>query len=202
MTIKLSATRLDMGKARLDNAIRKDWVQSLNALGNVSGATSIDLSLGNIITATATAAVTWSVTNVPSTTSTSTSFTLILTNGGRFTQTWMGSTTWRNGNTPTLSAVSTDIITFFTNNNGTSWRGAVTMSGTSTGGRLFAWGYNGFGEIGFNVSGGNWSSPVQISGNLSIITVSGLHPVPLRPDSSLWHWGKTDYGQVGNVDTA
>ena len=59
----------------------------VNALGSVSGATSINLAAGNFVTATATGAVQWSVANTTGGSTYATIFVLELTNGGAGTQT-------------------------------------------------------------------------------------------------------------------
>lgn len=202
MAIRLSASRLDLGNARLDNADLRGYSELQNALGNVSGATSIDLSLGTVVTATVTAATTFSVTNIPSTTQ-YVSFTLILTNGGRFAVTWMSGTKWQNSIAPTLSAVSTDVLTFFTTDNGTTWRGSVAMLNASAGSQAFAWGTGPYTGVSAAI---NRSSPTQIAGTWATVTSGRNHSVALQPDGSLWVWGYANNGVLGipsiNINSA
>jgi len=114
-----------------DNELRqpriKDYSEVVNALGNVTGATSIDLTLGNIVTATVTGNTTFSFTNPSVTAGTSSSFTLILQNGGAFAVTWpSGSppeTWWGGGAAPSLTSAGYDVITFFTVDGGSTWYG-------------------------------------------------------------------------------
>lgn len=88
-------------------------------------ASAIDCSLGNYFTKTATGALTWTTTNVPS--SRFYSFILELTNGGLGTQTWMSGIKWSNGLAPGLASSGVDVLGFITDDGGTTWRG-VTIS--------------------------------------------------------------------------
>ncbi|MCC2630429.1 MAG: hypothetical protein K0S38_238 [Candidatus Paceibacter sp.] len=125
MAIKVSRTRIDFGTAGMRN-----YAETVNALGNVSGATAIDYSLGSVITATATGTVSWSVTN-PAASGKASSFTLVLTNGGTAVQTWMSGTKWPEGVAPTLTASGIDILSFFSTDGGTTWYGVLAMTNSS-----------------------------------------------------------------------
>lgn len=118
---------MDMEGGRVDNAILKAYGEIVNAIGNATGAKTIDLSLGNVVTATTTGTTTWTVTN-PAASGKCSSFTLILTNGGSAAQTWMSGTKWPGGVAPTLTASGTDVLTFFTINAGTLWRGVLAQT--------------------------------------------------------------------------
>ena len=107
----------------------QDYGEIVNALGSVSGATSIDLNLGNIVSATATGAIQWTVSN-PVASGKCCSFTLILTNGGAGTQTWMTGIKWPGGTGPTLVASGVDVLSFFTIDGGTTWRGVLAQADT------------------------------------------------------------------------
>lgn len=103
----------------------KYWSEPVNALGSVSGATSINLSSGNIATATITGTTTWTFAQQDS--AGFTKFTLIITNGGAFTENWPSGTLWPSGVAPTLTSAGTDVLVFFTVNNGTNWNGSVAI---------------------------------------------------------------------------
>lgn len=90
-----------------------------NALGNVTGATSISLASGGIVTATATGNTTFTFDDPPVG---ATEWTLVLTNGGAFTITWP-TTTWAGATAPTLTASGVDVIRFTSPNGGTTWYG-------------------------------------------------------------------------------
>lgn len=97
-----------------------------NALGNVTGATTIDLNSGNYITATVTGATTWTISNSASGAFVN-YFILELINGGSATQTWMSGIKWPGGTAPTLTASGTDVLAFISSDNGTTWRGVASM---------------------------------------------------------------------------
>ncbi len=111
-------------KGQINNAEIKDYAEIVNALGNISGATTLNASLGNVVTATITDDTTWTFTN-PTASGKATSITLILTNGGAGTHTWPSGTKWAGGTTPTLTASGVDILVFLTIDGGTIWRGFV-----------------------------------------------------------------------------
>ena len=102
----------------------KDYSESVNAIGATGGGSqAIDLTLGNVVTATVdTSGNTFTFTN-PSATGKACSFTLILTNGGSQTVTWPGAVDWAAATAPTLTASGVDVITFTTIDAGTIWYG-------------------------------------------------------------------------------
>lgn len=168
----------------------------MNALGNVTGATTVDLSLGNVVTATTTGATVWTVAN-PSSTGAS-SFTLVLSNGGSQTQTWPSGTRWANGTAPTLNSSGTDVLTFFTTDAGTTWlasKGGPTPVEQS-GQKLFVWGHNGSGQLGLGTSV-NRSSPVQLVGQWSSLSFGDNFSLAIKSGGSLWGWGADSSGQFG-----
>jgi len=111
----------------VDGGGLKDYNEVVNVLGSVSGATAIDLNLGNIVTATATDVVSWTFSN-PVSSGKCCSFTLILENGGVGVQTWPVSVCWPGGTIPTLIASGFDVLSFFTMNGGTTWRGVLAQA--------------------------------------------------------------------------
>jgi len=122
MTIKVSKNRIDFGTVGM-----KNYAESVNALGNVTGATTIDYSLGQVVTATVTGTVTWTITNPPASGKAG-SLTLILTNGGTATQTWPSGTKWSYNTAPVLIASGVDVLSFFTTDGGTTWLGVFGMN--------------------------------------------------------------------------
>jgi hypothetical protein len=102
----------------------KDYAESVNAIGATGGGTQdIDLTLGNVVTATVdTSANTFTFSN-PSATGKACSFTLILTNGGSQTVNWPGSVDWAGGTAPTLTTSGKDVLAFTTVDAGTIWYG-------------------------------------------------------------------------------
>lgn len=101
-----------------------DIAETVNAIGSTGGGTQdIDLTAGNVVSATVdTSANTFTFSN-PSATGRSCSFTLILTNGGSQTVNWPSSVDWAGGTAPTLTTAGIDVITFTTIDAGTIWYG-------------------------------------------------------------------------------
>ena len=121
MAIKISGTTIIN-----DNRCLINYGQVHNALGFGSGSRTIDLSLGNYISATATGSTTWSFTNTLASAN-AVGFTLELTNAGGYAMTWPAGTKWPGGTQPTLTTSGTDVLVFITDDGGTTWRGAAAM---------------------------------------------------------------------------
>ena len=100
----------------------KDYGEVTNALGSVSGSTTIDLTAGNSVTATAGGAISWTFSN-PTASDELCGFVLKLVNGGSATQTWPGSVDWPAATAPTLTTSGTDVLVFITCDGGTTWYG-------------------------------------------------------------------------------
>ena len=106
--------------------IQRDSVTAVSA----SGATNIDLSLGNSFVVTMNATATFSFINPPSGTDI-TSFTIITVNSaGGYAISWPGSVTWSGGATPTRTTTSAkqDAYTFFTRDGGTTYVGSLAIA--------------------------------------------------------------------------
>jgi len=101
-----------------------DIAETVNAIGDTGGGTdAIDVSAGNVVTATvSTATQTFTFTN-PSATGRSCSFLLILTNGGSQTVNWPSSVDWAGGSAPSLTSSGIDVLVFTTVDEGTIWYG-------------------------------------------------------------------------------
>jgi len=106
--------------------IQRDSVTAVSA----SGATNIDLSLGNSFVVTMNATATFSFINPPSGTDI-TSFTIITVNSaGGYAISWPGTVTWSGGQTPTRTTTSgkQDAYTFFTRDGGTTYVGSLAIT--------------------------------------------------------------------------
>jgi len=123
---ELDATAINMGDEELKRPKFLDVSETLNTIGDLAGGTDdIDLTLGNVVTATvSTAAQTLTFSNPPITGSNG-SFSLFLTNGGSQTITWPTSVDWVAATAPTLTTAGIDVIVFTTNDAGTTWIGFV-----------------------------------------------------------------------------
>ena len=115
---------LDLEDAVLQRPEVKDYAETVNAIGGTCGGTQdIDISAGNVASATVdTSANTFTFSNPPATGKCG-SFTLILTNGGSQTVNWPGSVDWAGGTAPTLTTAGVDVLTFTTVDAGTRWYG-------------------------------------------------------------------------------
>ena len=115
---------LDLEDAILQRPEVKDYAETVNAIGGTGGGTQdIDISAGNVASATVdTSANTFTFSNPPATGKCG-SFTLILTNGGSQTVNWPGSVDWAGGTAPTLTTAGVDVLTFTTVDAGTRWYG-------------------------------------------------------------------------------
>jgi hypothetical protein len=102
-----------------------DLLGSVRSNVTTVSASAIDCSAGNYFTKTASGALTWTFTNVPS--SRAFSLLLELTNGGTGTQTWPAAVKWPGGTAPTLTTSGVDVLGFITDDGGTNWRGVALM---------------------------------------------------------------------------
>jgi hypothetical protein len=97
-----------------------------NVLGSGSGTRTIDLSLGNYVSATVAGTTTWIFSNAIASPA-AIGFVLELTNGGSAALTWPSAVKWPGGTAPTLTAAGVDVLTFITDDAGTNWRGVASM---------------------------------------------------------------------------
>ena len=97
-----------------------------NAIGSVGGgAQTIDLTLGNAVTATIDTATTTFTFSNPTSSDEMCGFTLALTNGSSQTVNWPASVDWAAATAPTLTASGVDHLVFFTYDGGTIWNGSL-----------------------------------------------------------------------------
>ena len=115
---------VDGGAQVISNPVVKDYGETVNIIGGTGGGTQdIDITAGNVVTATVdTSTNTFTFSN-PSATGVSCSFTLILTNGGSQTVVWPASVDWAAATAPTLTAAGVDVLTFMTIDAGVIWYG-------------------------------------------------------------------------------
>jgi hypothetical protein len=69
-------------------------------------------------------------------------------------------------------------------------------------GTVWAWGYNGNGQLGLNDTTRRLV-PVQIStlSNVIAIAAGSNHSLALKSDGTVWGWGANSFGQVGDNTT-
>ena len=105
-----------------DQLVTRPLIKDYSETKQVMAAHSVDLTLGNVQTYTLSGAQTLTFDN-PIATGNSSSFTLLVTNGGSATLTWPTSVDWAGGTAPTLTASGIDILTFTTIDGGVIWYG-------------------------------------------------------------------------------
>jgi hypothetical protein len=98
-----------------------------NVLGNISGTPTINISNGNFVTATVNGNITSMTFSGQSSTNAS-GFILELTNGGAFSVAWPLSVKWPSAVAPTLTVSGVDVLVFISDDNGTTWRGVLSMA--------------------------------------------------------------------------
>jgi len=120
----MRASLVDGNDTLLGKFNLKDYGEIVNAIGSTGGGTQdIDLSLGNVITATVdTSANTFTFSN-PTATGKNCGFILYLTNGGSQTVAWPASVDFPAATAPTLTEAGVDILVFNTTDAGTTWYG-------------------------------------------------------------------------------
>ena len=70
-------------------------------------------------------------------------------------------------------------------------------------GTLWSWGRNDYGQLGIGTTTDS-NTPVQVSGfsdEQAIIAAGYYHNLALKSDSTLWTWGRNEYGQLGTGTT-
>jgi YD repeat-containing protein len=73
-----------------------------------------------------------------------------------------------------------------------------------TDGTVWAWGYNGSGQLGESTSNLIRNAPVQVQGLPAIAAVAAGadHSLAIGRDGRLWAWGKNESGQLGDGSTS
>jgi len=101
-------------------------------------------------------------------------------------------------NTPIQVSNLTGIIAISAGNNHSL---ALKSDGT-----VWAWGYNGYGQLG-NSTTNSSSTPVQVKSSLlgisnltgiTAISAGASYSLALKNDGTVWSWGNNNYGQLGN----
>ena len=71
----------------------------------------------------------------------------------------------------------------------------------STSGNLYAWGYNGYGQLGLDDTT-NRDVPTKVGTDTWVAVAGGYyHSVGINSDGELYAWGRNNYGQLGLDDT-
>tara|TARA_R100001082_G_scaffold248_1_gene110 strand:- start:184 stop:1377 length:1194 start_codon:yes stop_codon:yes gene_type:complete len=117
---------------------------------------------------------------------------------------------WGDGAVGGLGLNNTTDLSSPTQLPGTTWGTAFTSldcgnqgaSAIKTDGTLWAWGYNSYGELGFN-NGTQYSSPKQVGTDTTWSTIARGFEFSLstKTDGTLWAWGRNYNGQLGQNST-
>lgn len=126
-----STTKSDVGLGNVDNVkqmpisggVLEDYAEKIVALLSSEGASTIDLSAGNVFSHTLTEATTYTISNAVS--GAAHSFTLIITQPETaLAATFPASVKWQNGETPDMSTGGKIYVTTFLSiDGGTTWLG-------------------------------------------------------------------------------
>lgn len=95
--------------------------ETANVRGSISGAQTVDISLGDVISCTISGNTTFSFIN-PGASGRVSAFIMEITNGGSATISWPGTVSWVTGLTPTLRSSGKNIVGFFTRDGGTTYQ--------------------------------------------------------------------------------
>tara|TARA_R100000988_G_scaffold95126_1_gene61228 strand:- start:1786 stop:2781 length:996 start_codon:yes stop_codon:yes gene_type:complete len=124
----LNATN-NFGDNILQRSLLKDTGEVRVALGDLGGGTDdIDLSLGNVFTATVSTGTQTLTFSNPSPSGNACTFMLILTNGGSQTVNFPASVDFPGGTAPTLTTSGVDILMFTTIDGGTIYHGLAAST--------------------------------------------------------------------------
>ena len=115
--------------------------------------------------------------------------------------TWPSSIRWQAG-TPTL--IGTDryssrgqVFHFNTCDAGGTWYGYEEVKSDLTTYQAYSWAYNPYGGLGHNNITAK-SSPVQIPGMWTALSVGAKGSGGIRAGGQLWTWGQNDFGTLGH----
>jgi hypothetical protein len=109
-----------------------DYGEVTNAIGGTGGGTqSINLTLGNSVSATVDTSTNTFTFDNPTASDEACSFTLVLTNGGSQTVNWPGTVDWAGASAPSLTSSGVDILCFLTIDGGSIWHGFAASLNSS-----------------------------------------------------------------------
>jgi hypothetical protein len=120
--VELRITKAVLDDFKEDTVKRIPTYEKVQNIGSVSGAKSVDVSLGRVAIATVTGAVTWSFTGLRA--GEINSVTLVLTNPGAGTQTFPTGTVFDKNVAPYMPPTGKAVIMLETYDDGASWTAA------------------------------------------------------------------------------
>ncbi len=130
-------------------------------------------------------------------------FALAVTNAGRL-YAWGNNFYGTLGDTTTVGKSSAVLVSGPASTSWTSISADLHVLAVSTQGRLYAWGYNGQGQLG-DLTTVNKSSPVLVSGpaatSWAIVKSGSLNSFAISTLGRLYAWGYNTQGQLGDLTT-
>lgn len=88
---------------------------------------TLNLATGQSFDVTITGATLFAISNTPATANSMCAFVLRLVNGGSAAITWPATVKWAAGSAPALTAAGTDVLVFISDDQGSTWRGAMSI---------------------------------------------------------------------------
>jgi alpha-tubulin suppressor-like RCC1 family protein len=77
----------------------------------------------------------------------------------------------------------------------TGWSHTIALKSDGT---VWAWGYNNYGQLGYNgTTNSSYAAQVSSLGDVVAITARMSHTVALKSDGTVWAWGYNEFGQLG-----
>ncbi len=82
--------------------------------------------------------------------------------------------------------------------------GRYSVLALNENGKLYGWGWNGYGQLGNGTTNSPVTNPIAITGGglssvvLKDMTTGGYHSMALANNGDLYTWGANNYGQLGN----
>ena len=74
--------------------------------------------------------------------------------------------------------------------------------GITSDGKLWAWGYNSFGQLGIgSLTSQSYPTQAGTASNWVSVSAGNLHTLGITSDGKLWAWGYNNYGQLGDGTT-
>lgn len=205
--VKISSARTDLENARLEQAVLKDYGESVSTVTSTT-TTTLDISNGNVFFLNHTTNITTLTISNPASSGTATTITIVRKKDqSLFTRTitWPSSFVWTGGSEPTLTQQpnQVDVITAVTRDGGATWLASAVLAFSPDPGSLFAWGTSGNGQLGDSTTVTR-SSPVQVGTlvNWSVVAPGFQHVIAIKTDSTLWAWGNAgSTGRLGDSTT-
>jgi hypothetical protein len=122
--LDITTSGVNFGDNTVSRPKLKDYSETVNVIGTITGNTAVNFANGNVQTVTGNGDCEFTFTNPPAS-GTAGTVTLIITNGGANATTWHSSVKWPGDSAPALTSSGVDIVSFVTIDAGTNIYGFV-----------------------------------------------------------------------------